>query len=216
MVSFLFQDLGKSCDRLKDVYLIRGSGLTSNVYVIGKDLITTIDAGSGAYYNRLEPEFKSIGLRMSNVVQAIITHAHHDHANGLIELLQFADPKIFVFHRDARYLSGLGEHRIVRLEEGGFIETELFNLKIIHTPGHTTGSICLYDEKKKVLFSGDTVFPGGVFGNFPAGEGGTIFLSLEKLTKIDVDIILAGHGKPLYENGNQQIRKAFKTAALYI
>ncbi len=212
----MFQDLGKSCDRLKDVYLIRGRGLTSNVYVIGKDQITTVDAGSGTYYNRLEPEFKGIGLRISNVVQSIITHAHHDHANGLIELLQLADPKIFVFHSDARYLSGLGEHRIVRLEEGDLIETELLKLKVIHTPGHTEGSICLYDEKKKVLFSGDTVFPGGVFGNFPSGEGRTIFLSLEKLTNIDVDIILAGHGRPLYENGNQHVMKAFKTAAIYV
>jgi len=201
---------------LKDVYLIRGRGLTSNVYVLGKDQITTIDAGSGAYYNRLEPEFKSIGLRISNVVQSIITHAHEDHANGLIELLQLADPKIFVFHSDDRYLSGLGENRIVRLKEGDLIETELLNLKVIHTPGHTDGSICLYDKKKKVLFSGDTVFPDGVFGNFPPGERRKIFLSLEKLTNIDVDVILAGHGRPLYENGNQHIMKASKTAALYI
>ena len=201
---------------MKDVYLIRGRGLTSNVYVLGKDQITTIDAGSGAYYNRLEPEFKSIGLRISNVVQSIITHAHEDHANGLIELLQLADPKIFVFHSDDRYLSGLGENRIVRLKEGDLIETELLNLKVIHTPGHTDGSICLYDKKKKVLFSGDTVFPDGVFGNFPPGERRKIFLSLEKLTNIDVDVILAGHGRPLYENGNQHIMKASKTAALYI
>ena len=212
----MFQDLGKSCDRLKDVYLIKGRGLTSNVYVIGKDQITTVDAGNGAYYNRLEPEFKGIGLRISNVTQSIITHAHHDHANGLIELLQLSDPKIFVFHSDARYLIGLGEHRIIPLEEGDLIETESLNLKVIHTPGHTEGSICLYDEKKKVLFSGDTVFPGGVFGNFPPGEGRTIFLSLEKLTNIDVDIILAGHGRPLYGNGNQHIMKASKTAAIYI
>ena len=212
----MFQDLEKACDRLKDVYLIKGRGLTSNVYVIGKDQITTIDAGSGAYYNRLEPEFKGIGLRISNVIQAIITHAHHDHANGLIELLQLSDPKIFVFHSDARYLSGLGEHRIIHLKEGDLIQTESLNLTVIHTPGHTEGSICLYDEKKRILFSGDTVFPGGVFGNFPPGEGRTIFLSLEKLTNIDVDIILAGHGRPLFENGNQHIMKASKTAALYI
>lgn len=212
----MFQDLGRFCDRLKNVSLIRGRGLTSNVYVIGKEVITTVDAGSGAYYNRLEPDFKSLGLRISNVIQTIITHAHHDHANGLIELVQLADPKIFVFHRDARYLSGLGEHRIVRLEEGDIIRTELFDLKIIHTPGHTEGSICLYDEEKKVIFTGDTVFPGGVFGNFPPGEGRTIFMSLEKLTKIDVDIILAGHGMPLYKNGNQHIKEALKTATVYI
>jgi len=212
----LFQDLGKFSDKLKDVFLIKGRGLTSNVYVIGKDAITTVDAGNGAYYNRLEPDFKSQGLRISNVIQAIITHAHHDHVNGLIELLELADPRIFIFHSDVRYLSGLGEHRIFRLIEGDCVKTELFNLKVIHTPGHTEGSICLYVEKKKILFTGDTVFPGGVFGNFPPGEGGTIFMSLKKLTKIDVDIILAGHGKPLFENGNQHISRAFKTAALYI
>jgi len=215
-VLLLFQDLGKLSDKLNGVFLIRGRGLTSNVYVIGRNAITTIDAGNGAFYNRLEPDFKKLGLKISNVTQVIITHAHHDHANGLVELIELVDPKIYVFHSVARYLSGFGEHRIVRLEEGALVKTELFNLKVIHTPGHTEGSICLYEEKEKILFTGDTVFPGGVFGNFPPGEGGTIFSSIEKLTKIDVDIILAGHGKPLFEYGNQHISRAFKTAALYV
>ncbi len=215
-MSLLFQELGKFSDKLKDVFLIKGRGLTSNVYVIGKNSITTVDAGNGTIYNQLEPDFKSLGLRISNVVQAIITHAHHDHANGLIELVELADPKIFVFQSDARYLLGLREERIFRLEEGDFLKTELFNLKVIHTPGHTDGSICLFDEKEKILFTGDTVFPGGFLGNFPPREGRTIFSSLCKLTKIDVDIILSGHGKPLFEHGNQHIKKAYKTAASYI
>ena len=215
-MSLLFQDLGVVSYKLKDVFLIKGRGLTSNVYVIGKNAITTIDAGNGAIYNRLEPDFKSHGLKISNVTQAIITHAHHDHANGLIELIELADPKICVFHKDARYLLGLGEHRIVRLKEGDLVKTELLTLRVIHTPGHTEGSICLYEEKEKILFTGDTVFPGGVFGNFPPGESRTIFSSIEKLAGIDVEIILAGHGKPLFEYGNQHISRAYKTAALYV
>ena len=71
---------------------------------------------------------------------------------------------------------------------------DLLGLKIIKTPGHTKGSICLYYQKEKILFSGDTLFYNG-FGriDFPFSDPGKMEESLEKLKKIKYKILAPGH-----------------------
>jgi hydroxyacylglutathione hydrolase len=98
-------------------------------------------------------------------------------------------------------------------EEGDKIEIgNGEHLEVIHTPGHSRGSMCLYEPVSKSLFSGDTVFPGGGFGrmDFEGSEPDKMLDSIEKLTKLDVKTLYSGHGAPEGRDGNTQIVASYR------
>ncbi|MDP6459276.1 MAG: MBL fold metallo-hydrolase, partial [Candidatus Hydrothermarchaeota archaeon] len=102
------------------------------------------------------------------------------------------------------------------LQEGEIIELGQYSLKVLHTPGHTPGSICLLDEESKTLFSGDTLFPGGSFGRVDlGGNGGEIIQSLKRLSGIDFDILLPGH-EGVTKNGKEQARLSADNALEFL
>jgi glyoxylase-like metal-dependent hydrolase (beta-lactamase superfamily II) len=71
---------------------------------------------------------------------------------------------------------------------------EKLNLQIIHAPGHSPGSICIYSPKNKVLITGDVVFNGSVGRtDLPGGSSRTLKKSIEKLSELDVEYMLPGH-----------------------
>jgi len=84
----------------------------------------------------------------------------------------------------------IGHHvvMVLKVNEGDAIDTELWPLKVYWTPGHTTGGMCLYNAERRILFSGDTVFPDGYYGRYD-GESGSfdaIVESLRKLNELDI------------------------------
>jgi glyoxylase-like metal-dependent hydrolase (beta-lactamase superfamily II) len=81
------------------------------------------------------------------------------------------------------------------LRHGSVIKTQNFSFRVIHTPGHTPGSICLYDKNYKILVSGDTLFDGAVGRtDFPGGDKGNLMNSLYKLANYPINYLLPGHG----------------------
>ena len=83
---------------------------------------------------------------------------------------------------------------------------------MIYTPGHTPGCMCLYDEKSKTLFSGDTVFANGSFGryDFPGGNGKQLRYSIENLSKLDINNLYPGHETIVEGDGNRHMRMTLK------
>jgi glyoxylase-like metal-dependent hydrolase (beta-lactamase superfamily II) len=87
------------------------------------------------------------------------------------------------------------------VEDGDIIEpVEGTRLRVIHTPGHAKGHMCLYDEGRKVLFSGDQILGSGTpyVGKWPDDSNGDMddyLASLEKLRKLNLELILPGHGQ---------------------
>ena len=69
-------------------------------------------------------------------------------------------------------------------------------LKIMHTPGHSSGSICIYEPKTKILFTGDTVYDGGLFFNKNSDKN-NFLESLKNLSELDVKIVFPGHNRIL-------------------
>jgi glyoxylase-like metal-dependent hydrolase (beta-lactamase superfamily II) len=86
----------------------------------------------------------------------------------------------------------------VELAEGGVVRFGELRLTVLHTPGHTEGSVCLYSADEGLLLSGDTLFAGG-WGrvDLPGGDPGAMVASLTRLLDLeDWVAVLPGHGRP--------------------
>ncbi|MEM3587502.1 MAG: MBL fold metallo-hydrolase, partial [Candidatus Jordarchaeaceae archaeon] len=156
-----------------------------------------------------------------------------DHSGGLINFVKECSPEVLVFHLEADSIEKGGNGLLLakefgleftptkvhrRIHEGEIIKAGTLNLKVLNTPGHTIGSICLYDEDKKVLFSGDTVFSQGSFGrvDFPTGDSRQMVQSLTRLSKLDVEYLLCGHLNIVTQNASDQIRLSLRNARLFL
>jgi glyoxylase-like metal-dependent hydrolase (beta-lactamase superfamily II) len=140
-------------------------------------------------HERLLALCERLGVR-----RVLETHGHWDHIQAVPELRE-AGYSVGVTAQDAAMLPSYDEV----IEDDTVIEVGRLRLRTIHTPGHTPGSMCFLIEGHPVLFSGDTLFPGGP-GNtsFEGGDFPTIIESVDrKLFTLPADtLVLPGHGKP--------------------
>jgi glyoxylase-like metal-dependent hydrolase (beta-lactamase superfamily II) len=210
----MFVDLGKLKPGLAGVGMLTTVGLSSNVYVIGLKSLTLVDSGVGNRANLIAPQLETAKLHLNDVRQVILTHAHHDHTGGLREIHDYSTPTVFVHEADAVYLRA---PKLVRLKGGEEITTEVGLLSVLHTPGHSAGSLCLYVPSRRVLFSGDTAFPGGGFGRTDGNSGSSFDMinSLKKLARLKVDVILPGHGDPVTDGAEESLNLSLQEAQEY-
>ena len=131
--------------------------------------------------------------RRLNVVKVLETHGHWDHIQA-VPAVREAGIDVGVTPDDAGMLPSYD----FLLEDDSVFEVGRLRLKTIHTPGHTPGSMCFLLEGAPVLFSGDTLFPGGPGAtSFPGGDFPTIIRSLEGrlFASLAPDVlVLPGHG----------------------
>ena len=139
------------------------------------------------------------------ITGALVTRTHQDHVGGhlfghdipgVAELLGKVKAKVYVHKAEREFLRGMSSD-VTKVEGGDTIQVGRFPLTFIHTPGHTPGSMCFLLEGHPILFSGDTLFPGGPGATrFPLGDFPTIIRSIEEklFTFPDDTIVLPGHG----------------------
>lgn len=146
-------------------------------FPLDADTIAIVDPG-GADDELLD----YVKAKKAKNVSIMITHGHFDHVGGIAGLLQiYPDAKVYIHHDDRAYLgeTGIAEHikcfapihldRYITQYEKEYKTfpppTDIINdgdmvngFKVIHTPGHTPGSVCFYHEAAGILFAGDTLF----------------------------------------------------------
>lgn len=198
----------------KKVRLIPGNGWYANAYLAGSVLV---DAGVTPVL--IEPY-------RSEITHIILTHAHYDHIAYLAHLAEYTGAEISIHSLDSGGLindqDSLSMHFGAHspgiqadhlLADGDTIE----GWTVMHTPGHTRGSICLYDPLSKTLISGDTVFSDGGFGryDFIGGSREQLTESLERLAMIPVEGLYPGHGLPVLSGGSRHISAAVQMIQRY-
>ncbi|HLT69901.1 MAG TPA: MBL fold metallo-hydrolase [Acidimicrobiales bacterium] len=164
--------------------------LDNNVYVLrctqtGEAVL--LDAANE--HDRLLDLCRRLGVR-----SVLETHGHWDHIQAVPELRD-AGYQVHVTAEDADMLPSYDQ----LLEDESVVQVGRLRLRTIHTPGHTPGSMCFLLEGAPVLFSGDTLFPGGPGATkFPGGDFEAIIESIDrKLFTLDPTTeVLPGHGDP--------------------
>ena len=130
--------------------------------------------------------------RATGVRRVLTTHGHFDHIQA-VTAMRDAGIDVGIATQDAEMLPDYD----FTIPDDEVIEVGDLRLRTIHTPGHTRGSTCFLLEGHPILFSGDTLFPGGV-GNttFEGGDFPTIIRSVdERLFRLPVEtLVLPGHG----------------------
>ena len=206
----------------------------SNFYIVVDKEIFVVDTGmpgnAGKIIKYLENELHH---EPKDIKTIVITHHHFDHTGSLDKLKKITGAKVAISGEDAEYLtdekSQAGSalmvplikllnfiYRIkpvkpdIILEEGDHVG----NYQVIHTPGHTPGSICLYNSINKVIFTGDNLqyVDGKIKG--PSSrlipEPEKYKKSMEKLGELDIEVILTGHGKPVTSDANKKLVEYIK------
>lgn len=144
------------------------------------------------------------------VKQILITHAHIDHIAGAARLKQLTGAPILYNPRDLPLVKmmdvqagwlGMATPEVNApddtLEDGRIVAITGLTGNILHTPGHTQGSVCLYLPAQELLLAGDTLFAGSVGrSDLPGGDGRTLIRSIhEKLLPLpDQTVVIPGHG----------------------
>ncbi len=200
--------------------------LAANAYLILDEKKAVIDVG-GDFKFIYDALSKFIDVKSLDYI--ILTHTHFDHAAATADLKRVSKAKIIIHEKE--YDFAIKQNFSVNffginfppfeadifVDEGDLINLGDLKLEVIHTPGHTPGGICLYDKAKKIIFTGDTVFPDGGFGrvDFPGGNAYQLIKSLEKLTKIDADVMYPGHDEPV-RNAKEHIKTAYRIAKAFL
>ena len=133
-----------------------------------------------------------------NIKFIVNTHGHSDHVKGNAYFQQKYKVPLCIHPLDAHFIAKLTTNNSlpnIMLEDGSIISYGQETLKVLHTPGHTPGGICLLGEK--LVFSGDTLFAGSIGRtDFPGGSNIDMQLSLQKIVALpDYLLVYPGHGE---------------------
>ena len=191
--------------------------LDVNTYIYKYDDENAVIIDPGSDSDKIISRVDYLGF---NVTGILLTHGHFDHVGAVKDVKEHYATKVYIHRDDATYLGPEGSQRHLEMFESmgpgsqryfdmyytendkadviltdGQILDE-FGLTILHTPGHSPGSICLYSEENSILFSGDTLFKSGLGRtDFVGGDYETLIKSINRILKLPEDtVVYPGHG----------------------
>jgi endoribonuclease LACTB2 len=178
----------------------------TNCYVIGGDEVVVIDPASP--YEEEQALLDRV-LEKKKIREIWLTHLHRDHVSGANHLKEKRGVKIAAHPITQRDLQGLIEVDRT-FEENERLELEGkpgWSLRVLHTPGHARGHVCIFEEKHGSLITGDLMAGlGTVVIDPPEGHMATYMASLRRMLELDVTALFPAHG-PVMANAKGRIRE---------
>ncbi|MBW1813712.1 MAG: MBL fold metallo-hydrolase [Deltaproteobacteria bacterium] len=156
-----------------------------NTYLIDGPTRVLIDPGHEHLFEHVLKGLENLDLSIEDIGLVICTHAHPDHIEAV---------KLF---------------KNTPLKQGEFSINGL-EFNVIHTPGHSPGSISLFMPEPKALFTGDVIFKEALGRtDLPGGSGKILKESIKQLSELEAEFLLSGHGEVVSENFDHVMRVWF-------
>ena len=213
------------------IHRIEGVRGANSFLVVADEGAAVIDTGLPGNENRILEYLKKAGVEQGKLRYIILTHADIDHSGSAAKLKGLTGAKVAVHEADAPRVAGekklkevKGAAGILMGVMGPFMRftpvkpdlalkdsDRLLDLAVIHTPGHTDGSICLYMEKE-AIFVGDALrtdsagkpglSPGSFTVNMDQAKD-----SIRKISTLQYALLLPGHGEPITKDASSAIAR---------
>ena len=207
-----------------------------NIILIAEEELTLVDTGLRGSSPQIISFIHSLGRSVEEISLIILTHNHLDHIGGLAELKRFTPAKVAAHKADISPTEGQPPYpRVIRRLlcippffalrslfsikpgevdiqlEGGEVLKPLGGLKVIHTPGHTPGSVSLFSPQKRILMVGDAINKRHKNPRLPPKTVSTDLRqaidSVKGLAQLDFDVLCFGHGRPLTTNAGTKVQE---------
>jgi len=159
----------------------------------GADKIGLVDTGfENTPLDHIFPLIRELGRKPEDINYVVNTHRDGDHVQGNKVIKEKTNAKIAIHELEAEAVETFD----ITLKDGDIVELGDRELKVIHTPGHRPGSICLYDESHRTLITGDSVC--GDRADLIRMDKSIYISSLRKLLDLDIEVLVLSHPfKPL-------------------
>jgi len=212
------------------IHELRGRVVNSYLVVDDQELML-IDTGLPGNSSSITKYVENILKRSPQDIKTIvITHKHFDHVGSLSKIKEITRAQVAIHPADADYIRGKEKHiggalmnTIIKLYQTIYrtktVEPDILlndgdsigKYQVIHTPGHTPGSICLYNPQNKAIFVGDNLqFKEGMLkspGERLIPDPDKYKESMERLLSYDINVILTGHTAPVTTDANNLLKE---------
>lgn len=204
--------------------------ITAHCYLVDDEKLILIDTGMPHKTKKiLQYITDTLQRKQSDLKTIILTHCDIDHTGNALELRNLTGAKIAAHPHDADIIAGektrmthqVGMSSLFKIV-GSFLRVKPFHVDllikendnvsgftVLDMPGHTLGSIALYEPKRKVLFIGDALgYNNGIIHGPSKSVTMDIkqaYRSIEKLKDLDFTVLLSGHGVPLKSNASAMV-----------
>ena len=208
------------------VHSLLDRGFSCNIFIVVSGAqAAVIDTGTG---QRDTADQLAELIDLDAVQKVILTHRHCDHIGGIRHLKDRLPSAEYLAHKaDAEAIQNAEKGstgsamwgipvvpvKATWLDDGDLIEVGDEVLEVLHTPGHTTGSMCLYHRDSRTLFSGDTVFSDGFVGrtDLPTGSMSDLRHSLQMLSGLGAENLYPGHEHVVEGEARRHIKWALSS-----
>jgi len=218
-----------------NVYLFdKIKGANSYLYISDNSEISIIDAGMPGNAFKILSQISEMGISLEKIKYIILTHSDIDHTGSVVDLKNATRALVAIHEKEVPYLLGEKKKKLkgmiggmiglifgillkmmktqnivpdITLKEGDFIG----GLKVISCPGHTEGSISLYNAES-VLFSGDAIITDKHsnikgFNNIATSDTLEAVKTINKIKHLKFEVLLPGHGSPVLKNASDKLKE---------
>jgi len=207
------------------VHHIAGAGYDSNVYLLEGDDPIVVDTGTGMFADTTLEEMSKI-VPLSTIGRIVLTHCHYDHMGGAARIQEATGGRIYLHEAEAGPIMAGDTSLMISdmfgtraamvdlepLRSGQKLKLGSEELEVVHTPGHSPGSIVLFEPKSASAVVGDTVFCDGGVGRWdlPGGDLAELISSVRRLQEMRPKNMYPGHGPYAEGDAQQHLRLSAK------